>query len=303
MASYKDLMNSLAYDSKLRQLTDDEVLKLRKVLLEAFQDLINCCNKHGLIVMLCGGSALGAVRHKGFIPWDDDMDLSMPRDDFEMLKEVFEKELGDKYILSSPNYKNNAKARFPMILVKDTIFTEIGQNPEDELSKIKIDIFLIDNVPDNIIHKYLKGLWCTCLMFIAGYEATYENRHNQALKDYMCKTEAGRAEYNRRIQLGRLFSFFNFQTWVSLIDSAFRYNKLTKLVSIPSGRKHYFGEIRPRKTFMPVSQGVFEGLKVDLPGNPHDYLLNLYGADYMTLPPEEKRERHFIVDLKFQMDE
>lgn len=300
MVSFKDLMNSLADDSNLRQLTDDEVLKLRKTLLRTFQDFVACCNKHNLKVMLGGGSALGAVRHKGFIPWDDDMDLNMPREDFELLKEVFDKELGDKYILSSPNYKNNAKARFPMILVKDTILTEIGQNPEDELSKIKIDIFLIDNVPDNIIHRYLKGIWCTCLMFMASYEATYENRHNQALKDYMCKTEAGQAEYNRRIKLGKLFSFFNFQKWVNLIDSAFQYKKMTKLVSIPSGRKHYFGEIRPRETFLPVSQGTFENLKVNLPGNPHDYLTNLFGLDYMTLPPEEKRERHFIVDLKFK---
>lgn len=182
MRNFKDLMNSLAKDSNLRQLTDDEVLKLRKTLLRTFQDIVNCCNKHNLKVMLGGGSALGAVRHKGFIPWDDDMDLNMPREDFEVLKEIFDKELGDKYILSSPNYKNNARARFPMILVKDTIFTEIGQNPEDELSKIKIDIFLIDNVPDNIIHRYLKGIWCTCLMFMASYEATYENRHNQAFK-------------------------------------------------------------------------------------------------------------------------
>ena len=300
MASYKDLMNSLANDSNLRQLTDDEVLKLRKTLLRTFQDLVDCCNKHNLKVMLGGGSALGAVRHQGFIPWDDDMDINMPREDFEILKEVFDKELGEKYVLSSPNYKNNAKARFPMILVKDTIFTEIGQSPEDELSKIKIDIFLIDNVPDNVIHRYLKGFWCTCLMFMASYEATYENRHNQIFKDYMCKTEEGRAEYNRRIKLGKLFSFYNFQKWVNLIDSAFQHNKLTKLASIPSGRKHYFGEIRPRETFLPVSQGVFENLKVNLPGDPHDYLTNLYGSDYMTLPPEEKRERHFIVDLKFK---
>ena len=70
-------------------------------------------------------------------------------------------------------------------------------------------------------------------------------------------------------------------------------------VSIPSGRGHYFGEIRPRETFIPLSQGMFEGLLVNLPGNTHDYLSNLYGENYMTLPPEEKRERHLIIEIKF----
>ena len=71
-------------------------------------------------------------------------------------------------------------------------------------------------------------------------------------------------------------------------------------MGIPSGRGHYFGEIRSANTFLPPSKGIFEGLEVNLPGNPDDYLSNLYGADYMTLPPEEKRERHFFVDIKFK---
>ena len=65
----------------------------------------------------------------------------------------------------------------------------------------------------------------------------------------------------------------------------------------------YFGEIRPATTFIPVSEGIFEGIKVCLPGNPDDYLGNLYGPDYMILPPEEKRERHFFVEIKFKESE
>ncbi len=141
MESFKSLLNSLSHDSSLRQLTDEEVQKLRAVFLEAFQDLSDCCEKHNLTIMLIGGTVIGAVRHKGFIPWDDDLDVAMPRDDFEKLKEIFETELGYKYILSSPNYKNNANNRFPMMLVKDTLFVEAGNSPEDEVSKIKIDIF------------------------------------------------------------------------------------------------------------------------------------------------------------------
>lgn len=299
MKSYKALLNSLSNDPSLRQLTNEELIRLRTTFLEAFVDLSKCCEKHGLTVMLIAGSAIGAVRHKGFIPWDDDLDVAMARDDFEKLKKIFDLELGEKYILSAPNYKRNAKNRFPMMLVKDTLFVEIGGRTENEDSKIKIDIFIIENVPSNWLHRKLKGAFCNLLMAMGSYEETYEHR-NDLFKEFMCKTAEGAREYKRRITFGRLFSFFDFQTWMNLIDKFNQYKKRSSLMGIPSSRGHYFGEIRPRETFFPVSKGEFEGVIVNLPGDPDDYLRNLYGDDYMTPPPEEKRERHFIVDIVFK---
>ena len=299
MKSYKKLLNSLSKDDSLRKLTDAEIARLRCVFLEAFCDLSACCEKHGITVMLIGGSVLGAVRHKGFIPWDDDLDVAITRSDFEKLKSVFDGELGAKYILSSPNYRNNASNRFPKMLVKDTLFVEAGCSPEDEWSKIKIDIFIIESVPDGKLRKILKGLWCTLLMGMGSYEETYENQ-NVFFEHYMCKTDEGRKEYKRRLRLGKLFSFFSFQRWMNIIDASCQYKKETSLMGIPTGRGHYFGEIRPRDTFVPASVGEFEGMRVKLPHNPHDYLCNLYGHDYMTLPPMENRERHFIVDIRFK---
>lgn len=298
MGSFKALMNSLANDPMLRTLTESETKQLRSVFLTAFSDLYKCCKKYKLSVMLIGGSVLGSVRHKGFIPWDDDMDVAICRSDFEKLKRIFAKELGDKYILSSPNYKGNASARFPMMLIKDTVLVEAGACAEDNSSKIKIDIFIIENVPQNKLHRKAKGLWCSALMAMGSYEDTYEHR-NSSLREYMCKTAEGSKEFRKRVFLGRLFSFISFQKWMDLIDSACQYHKKTDLMSIPTGRGHYFKEIRPTKTFLPVSKGEFEGMEVCLPGNPHDYLRNLYGENYMTLPPNEKRERHFIIDIKF----
>lgn len=298
MKSYKSLLNSLSNDPSLKELSDDEIKKLRSVFLETFRDLVNCCDKHNINVMLIGGSVLGAVRHKGFIPWDDDFDVAIPRKDFEKLKSVFESELGEKYILSSPNYKMNANNRFPMMLVKNTLFVEAGNSPSDEVSKIKIDIFVIENIPTNPFIRLLKGIWCSMLMLMGSYEDTYEHQ-NEFFKQYMCKTNEGKKTYYKRIRLGKLFSFFDYQKWMNIIDQACQYKKETKLMGIPSGRKHYFGEIRPRETFLPVSKGEFEGISVNIPGNASDYLSNLYGADFMILPPIEKREKHFIVDIKF----
>lgn len=299
MKSFKSLLNSLSDDPHLRNMTDEEVTKLRNIFLSTYQDLAMCCRKHHLTVMLIGGSVIGSVRHQGFIPWDDDLDVAMPRSDFEKLKEIFDKELGDKYILSSPNYKNNANNRFPMMLVKDTLLVEAGNSPLSEVSKIKIDIFIIENIPMNPVIRTLKGIWCSFLMAAGSYEETYENK-DESLKEFMCKTEEGRKAYYRRVIIGRLFSFYNFQRWMNIIDSACQYKKKSNLLGIPSGRGHYFGEIRPAKTFLPVSAGEFEGIQVNLPGNADDYLRNLYGEDYMTLPPMEKRERHFIMDIKFK---
>lgn len=298
MQSSKELLNSLPSDLGLRKITDAEMKKLRTIFLEAYKDLVVCCEKLNITVMLIGGGVIGAVRHKGFIPWDDDLDVAMTRRDYEILKKNFESYLGDKYILSAPNYRNSANNRFPMMLVKNTLYVELGDDPDDETSKIKIDIFIIENIPNNKIIRVIKGSWCMLVMYIANCEKIYENQ-NELLKRNFYQTKEGKKMYDRRIKIGRFFSFYNFQKWVNIVDKSVQYKKATELMGIPTGRGHYFKEIRPKKTFVPVSKGEFEGLEVNLPGDPEDYLSNLYGSDYMTLPPVEKREKHFIVDLKF----
>ena len=299
MKTYRELFDSLKEDDMLRELTAEERRRLQRELLNAFVDLNDCCERHHLTLMLIGGSALGAVRHHGFIPWDDDLDVAMPREDFNRLKKVFDTELGDKYILSAPNFKNEAKSRFPVMLVKGTRMVDVTDRIDDELSKIKIDIFLIDNIPGNKIIQTLKGVWCTGLMAAASYVYSLEHR-NERIEAFMSKTDEGKRAYGRRLMFGKLLSFKNTQQWYDAVDKAFQYKKKTGLMGIPSGRGHYFGEIRPRSTFLPVSKGTFEGHIVNLPGNPDDYLSNLFGANYMELPPIEKREKHFIVDIQFR---
>ena len=289
MKSYKEKVNEKnRADSSVRLLTDDELKQLKQTLLDTYLDIQAVCQKHGLTCMLLGGSTLGAIRHKGFIPWDDDLDMGMPRDDYEKLKQIFKTELGEKYVLNGPNYEGIPTNRFSKILVKGTRFVE-GGSAEDERSCIKVDIFIIENVPDNPIIKYVKGLRCTVLMFIGGHVLSYEGWKRKNKKSKLTKRQA----------IGALFSFRTSKDWFDRLDYAYRCgNKNSGLMTIPAGRKHYFGEMHPREVFLPASEASFEGKKVYLPANPDAYLKKLYG-DYMTVPPEEKREHHYIKKISF----
>ena len=84
MKSYKELLNENAQKTGLRQLTEEESTEMKDVLMKMYQVVAQVCAEHGLTIMLCGGSCLGAIRHQGFIPWDDDLDLCMPRRDYDI---------------------------------------------------------------------------------------------------------------------------------------------------------------------------------------------------------------------------
>lgn len=294
--TYKELLNTLDHSGIARNITGEEMIRLKRVMLSCYKDVAAICKKYNLQLMLGGGSCLGAVRHKGYIPWDDDFDLLMSRKDYSKFQNIFNVELGDKYILNAPNYSENPTNRFPKILIKNTRFVEVG-GINDETDKIKIDIFILENIPRNLFFRFIKGLKCYIYMYLSSCVDIYERR-NGTLCKHLNKCEEGRSLLKRRMFIGKLFSFFSYGKWCNIVDKSCQYRKETGVLGIPTGRKHYFGEVFTQDVFFPVSKGVFERENVNLPNNSNVYLSNLYG-DYMTIPPEEKREKHLIVDIAF----
>lgn len=295
MRSSKQIMSEVTKRNGFKYLSDDKIFFLHQILIKALDDVLSVCKKYDIKIMAGGGTALGTVRHQGFIPWDDDVDLNIERKDYEKFVSIFDRELGDKYVLNAPNYKNSAKVRFPKIYIKGV---EIMYSETKEYKPLFIDLFIIENVPSNFFLRTVRGVVIQGLMFVSSRVTTFEDSKKTNEKQYWNTTSSGRRFYNRRIFWGQLFSFYPAWKWYNILDKLCNYKKKTGLVSIPTGRRHYFGEMQNIEVFFPVQLGEFEGLDIYLPNNYDTYLKSLYGDDYMQIPPEEKRERHYFLDVR-----
>lgn len=276
------------------EISGDRLLSLQKVLMMMLSDFDEVCTLLGISYTLGGGSCLGAVRHKGFIPWDDDLDLNMPRRDFERFASNFDRLLGDKYWLHIPGKTPGYDLCFPRLRLKGTVLKTRDDFGSTECG-VYIDIFLIENAPSNSIARFVHGFGSMALGFL------YSCRRFAARRDELIalagEDEALRKTVQHKATIGRLLSFMSMESWCRTWDgwNGLVKNESTGFVVIPVGRKHYFGELYPREEYLPPVPGIFEKKTVPLPANPDAYLKALYGDDYMKLPQESEREHHVVV--------
>ena len=295
LLSAKSALCNIEVDDLLMEVDNESRRILQHTILGIYKDLLAVCKKYNLTPYLIGGSCLGAIRHKGFIPWDDDLDVGMSRSDYQKFKKVFKKELSDRYVLNAPNYIGCAKGRFAKMMKKNTIFREIFDASASEECGIFVDIFTIDNVPDGVIARMVRGTFTNITEFIAGQVALVESKDKDVRFFYK---RISKVDYYIRIFIGRIFSFRRSIKWYNDIDKMIDYKKRSKQCGILTGRKHYFGEIFDRDVFFPARYVGFCDIKAPVFNDTDTYLKKSYG-DYMQIPPEDKREKHFIKELKF----
>src|SRR5690554_1182438 len=138
---------------KIHTLSDYELKELHNTLLEIYRDVSAVCDKYGLCLMLGGGSCLGAVRHKGIIPWDDDLDVNMLRADYDKLLRVFNLELSDKYDLVNLNTTKSGQVLHTKIMKKGTRYLQTDSYGNNDPQGIFIDVFPIEALPDNSFYR------------------------------------------------------------------------------------------------------------------------------------------------------
>lgn len=299
MVSDTTLMNQLAKKSRfLICLTDEQAAAMKKVLLAMYCDLAKLCREHDIRLLLCGGTCLGAVRHQGFIPWDDDLDVMIPRSDYDRLIALLEEgKLGDNYTYSAPNPHSDSASVWLKIYRKDTIDEDLYNVGTPFPKGIFLDVFALDAVPCSRWAQRLKGLvanglqYCSILTLYAKYPS-------EPLRQFMAMDPQLRRRYRIKCILGHIVGVIPRRCWNWWFDRFVASSAEGHPWGIPTGRKYYCGEIFPSSVYLPSVPASFEGVQAAIPGGYDAYLTNLY-HDYMQLPPEDKRERHFT--YRFQL--
>jgi len=243
-------------NNEYKEITLDEA---KKIMLDILIQFDKVCKENNLTYWLTAGTLLGAIRHKGYIPWDDDIDIAMPRKDYEKLIELnFPQELflQNKYTDKKFNHYWS-KLRY-----QNSLYIE-----HDELNKkieyhqgIFIDIFPMNCINKNIISFYSK------LQFFINIISS-QNRFYNKIFGSVIKTYS--------IKFLNLFNHENNDICIESIDTAD-----TNIKAVP------------KQEIFPLEQGIFEGHKFPIPKNSKYYLRVFYGNSFMELPPEDARKIH-----------
>ncbi len=256
-----------------------EIDEMRQRLLSMAEYLQNICKENGLKMFLSGGTLLGAVRHKGLIPWDDDIDVHMPRPDYDRLIKIFkEKENIGKYKLLSHELNDKYVYTFAKLVDDDTLLIEDDIYSGVDMG-LYLDIFPIDGLGDDI----------------ATAEKQMKKMNKYLVMNYALLVKPWR----KKCTFFKNFAIELMRCAVKIYGINRLHKKIRKLAkSLPYEQCEYVGEyidqvgsnriVRRSEVYGDSVDMQFEGLKLPAPVGWDKYLTQFYG-DYMQLPPEKKR--------------
>lgn len=274
-----------------KELSGGELRALQLRLCGILDDISAVCEAEKVDWTLGGGSALGAVRNGGFIPWDDDLDVNMPRGDWPRFRAAFERRFGGKYAVYEPGSPRGYPLAFPRIRLRGTSYVTREDVLEPDLDRgVFVDVFMMDGTFDGRLLRTAHGLGSLALGFLYSCRKHFHER--RLLREWGLDGAA----FRLKRAVGLLLAPLPLGAWTRLWDrwNALCRNADSRLATFPVGRRHFFGELAAREGMRGTREGTFEGRKVRLPADVESYMERLYGADYMTPPPEGKRERHIV---------
>uniref|UniRef100_A0AB33IYU4 Phosphorylcholine transferase LicD n=2 Tax=unclassified Prevotella TaxID=2638335 RepID=A0AB33IYU4_9BACT len=259
-------------DSEYRDgyLVSAEMKKVWAVELDLLKKLVDICQRHHLRVWIEGGTLLGAVRHQGFIPWDDDIDVTMPRPDYEKLKLVCAKELEAPYFLQTPYSDEHYYCGHAQLRNSNTT----GVRPSDCYRPynqgIFIDIFILDGIPDDMAERKML--------------VKQVHRRLTRLKsiDYPILISGRWGLLFRKWWWRRKVAKHGFANLYKYIDDMLLQHSWDESQKV--GHVAFVGDrfMWDRCIFDRTAMLSFEGMQMPAPGDYDAYLKEVFGPDYMT---------------------
>lgn len=236
-------------------------------LLAIYQEIATVANRHKLRYYAAGGTILGAIRHKGFIPWDDDLDLYMPRSDYVKLMEFAKKEFPKSLVWKSTENDSRHKFLYGKVCLADANEVRRLQS-ETSLSLsdgVFVDIFPLDGLPST---KFGMFLFC-CMRSLL--------RHAAARRWWSVFFGMGKDAHKNRLRMQRWYSSWKYEE-CKMVGAVSPYDKAATL------SRWWF-----KKSWFETAKIVpFENTEIPIPVGSHEIMTGVFG-DYMTLPPAEKR--------------
>lgn len=260
--------------------------KIHEIDLNIFKEFLKICKKNNLKYYVIGGTFLGAIRHKGFIPWDDDMDIAMPRDDFEKFKKLATSELPENLKLITFEKDDKYRYYLPRIVDLNTEIIEKRYAKLNETSHLFIDIFPIDGTPNNKILRsihYLKILYNR--MLVSWYYIDTIDPSRKRTKFEKILIFLGKIMPNKKI--------INPKKKLKKIDNTLKKYDMNKCKFSGTIMGAYrTREIVPTCYFGKPTYYNFEGIKVSGPEKYDEYLTHMYG-NYMEIPKNKDSNSHY----------
>ena len=265
-------------DEGIRYQEVTDIREIQQMELGIMEYIHETCQKIGVKYFLAYGSLIGAVRHKGFIPWDDDMDICMLREDYEKLQDYLIANPDERYEVMS--YKNNLNYVYPFMKVQDNQTYLLEEDVRiDSNMGIYVDIFPVDGYEDDV---------------------NFKNKMTKLIKKRQLSCYTFKGITNTKSVLNSLiryisviiFYFTNTNKYVAQIEELAKSRKVSNYEEVDYLiYKDMNKPVWRREWLEQVTTGTFEGKEFMIPKNYHEILTSDYG-DYMQLPPVEQRVSH-----------
>ncbi len=265
-------------DEGVRYQEVTDVNEIQQMELGIMEYIHKVCQKIGVKYFLAYGSLIGAVRHQGFIPWDDDMDICMLREDYEKLQDYLIANPDERYEVMS--YKNNLNYVYPFMKVQDNHTYLLEEDVRiDSNMGIYVDIFPVDGYEDDV---------------------QFKNKMTKLIKKRQLSCYTFKGITNTKSVLNSLlryvsviiFYFTNTNKYVAQIEELAKSRKVSDYEQVDYLiYKDMNKPVWRREWLEQVTTGTFEGKEFTIPKNYHEILTSDYG-DYMQLPPVEQRVSH-----------